>query len=188
MHIMLDLETFGTRPGSVIRSIGATAFDPTDPTVQYPEDFSFYRNIEHNSCLECGLTVDEATRKWWDQQSPEAIDKFMEDPQALPQVVLDFNAWFNRIGAEKVWSQGSNFDTVLWEAACAAAGMRAPWKFFNTRDTRTVYDIASFNTGVVPREGVYHNALDDARHQARCVQYAIIKMKEDAGGYINDGR
>lgn len=27
-NVMLDLETFGTQPGSVIRSIGAVVFDP----------------------------------------------------------------------------------------------------------------------------------------------------------------
>ena len=28
MHVMLDLEALGTRPGSAIRSVGAALFDP----------------------------------------------------------------------------------------------------------------------------------------------------------------
>ena len=53
--VMLDLETWGTMPGSALRSIGAITFDPygNDGFVEA----SFYRNIDHVSCERAGLKV-----------------------------------------------------------------------------------------------------------------------------------
>lgn len=36
IHIMLDLETWGTRPGCDIRSIGACVFDPVAGIINLP--------------------------------------------------------------------------------------------------------------------------------------------------------
>lgn len=75
-----------------------------------------------------------------------------------------------------VWSQGANFDEVLLSCAMRAVKVVPPWKFSDARDTRTAYDIAGFNSYAVKRAGTYHNALDDAKHQARCVQGAYAKI------------
>jgi hypothetical protein len=168
-HVMLDLETFGTKPGSVIRSIGAVMFDPFTGST----GSEFYRNVDKQSCIDAGLTVDASTERWWSQQSKEAQDSLLVDPKPLAEVVRDFNKWFIVNSGAQVWSQGSNFDGVLWEFACAAVKQRVPWKFYDTRDTRTVYDIFGLNSSSVSRAGTYHNALDDAKHQARCVAVAV---------------
>jgi hypothetical protein len=171
-HIMLDLETFGTKPGSVIRSIGAVVFC-LDGSMG-PE---FYHNIDEGSCVAAGLTKDPATVKWWSQQSKEAQDSLLVDPRPLPWVVADFHGWFIANGGSqgRVWAQGANFDPALWEAAAVAVKNPVPWKFWNARDTRTVYDIANLNTASIPRAGTYHNALDDAKHQVRCVAKAVAQ-------------
>ena len=168
-HIMLDLETWGTKAGSALRSIGAVVFDPH--TGKLGDEF--YRNIDKQSCLDVGLTIDAGTEKWWSEQSKAAQDSLLVDPKPLPEVVKDFGKWWIKNLGVQVWSQGSNFDTVLWEAACAAVKARAPWKFFDTRDTRTVYDICGLDTRAILRDGTYHNALDDSKHQVRCVHAAI---------------
>lgn len=167
-HVMLDLETFGTKPGSVLRSIGAVVFN-----LQGQIGAEFYRNIDESSCVKRGLTKDPATVKWWSQQSPEAQAALLVDPRPLDDVVDTFHAWFRLHKGVKVWAQGSNFDPILWESAAAARGTTAPWRFYNTRDTRTVYDIGNFDTNSIAREGTYHNALDDCKHQVRCVAAAI---------------
>lgn len=168
-HIMLDLETFGTRAGSVIRSIGAVVFDPNGAEL----GAEFYRNIDRASCESVGLTTDKSTEDWWAKQSKEAQDSLLEDQLPLGQVVSDFNQWFVHQCGTKVWCQGANFDSVLWEAAVAAAGHRVPWRFWCVRDTRTVYEMFRFDASALKREGTYHNALADAKHQAGCVQTAV---------------
>lgn len=169
---MLDLETFGTTPGSVLRSVGAVVFDLSGQ--MGPE---FYYNIDKQSCLDVGLTVDANTEAWWSQQSKEAQDALLVDPRPLPWVVADFHGWFLANKGVTVWAQGANFDPAMWEAAADAVGNKVPWKFWNVRDTRTVYDVANMNPTLVKRTGTYHNALDDAKHQVRCVAIAVKMAK-----------
>lgn len=169
---MLDLETFGTAPGSVIRSVGAVLFDPNSDRT----GAEFYLNIEHDSCLKRGLTVDAATEAWWRRQSRAAQDALLVDPKPLPEVVDEFAAWFRKSGGVFLWSQGANFDEVLWGYAIRSVGYKPPWKFSDARDTRTAYDLAGLNTYSIQRKGTYHNALDDAKHQARCVQMSYARV------------
>ena len=60
MDVMIDLETLGIQPGSVIRSIGAVVFDPVTNTL----GSTFYQNICADSCKKAGLTTDPDTIKW----------------------------------------------------------------------------------------------------------------------------
>ena len=41
-HLSVDSETWGTRAGADIRSIGAFLFDPLDPVQQQRDDNTFY--------------------------------------------------------------------------------------------------------------------------------------------------
>jgi hypothetical protein len=167
-HIMLDLETFGTKPGCALRSIGAVAFD-LDGTIGE----EFYLNIDRQSCLDAGLTIDPDTLAWWERQSPEAQAALLVDPHPLAGVVAGFHAWFKQQGGVFVWSHGGNFDEPIWCAAALAVGVRVPWKFWNARCTRTAYHLTDFDPRSIPRQGTYHNARDDARYQARCVIEAL---------------
>lgn len=167
-HVMLDLETWGIKPGAALRSIGAVVFGLSGGI-----GAEFYRNIDKHSCLAAGLHIDPETEKWWSRQSREAQAALDLDPRPLDEVAADFSNWFRAEVGEFVWSQGANFDGVLWEHASLAVGRSVPWKFFNTRDTRTAYQICGFNPASMPRAGTYHNALDDAKHQARAIQTAL---------------
>lgn len=169
-HIMLDLETLGTAPGSVIRSIGAVVFNPL--TGQLGEEF--YRNIDLASCLAVGLTVDPATEAWWAKRSAEARARLEIDPRPLDQVLDAFGAFCDRAGGVRLWGHGGNFDEPLLSAAYRAAGLRTPWMYWDGRCTRTIYDAA----GVKPDRavGVHHDALVDARNQAVAVHAAYVRL------------
>lgn len=181
MHVMLDLETWGTRPGSALRSIGAVLFDLDMKNV----DGTFYRNINKDSCVINGLTVDPDTVAWWGRQSPAASAALEKDQKLLIEVVREFHDWFREVRGRYIWCQGGNFDEPLWTAAARAVDQAIPWKFWDVRCTRTIYAIADFDQRSVPRAGTAHNALDDAAHQARCVQLAWAKLR--AGASLNQG-
>ncbi|HFU1809209.1 TPA: 3'-5' exonuclease, partial [Escherichia coli] len=55
-----------------------------------------------------------------------------------------------------------------------------PWRYYNDRDVRTIVELGKtidFDARtVIPFEGVRHNALDDARHQAKYVTATIQKL------------
>ena len=70
-HCMIDLETLGTQPGSIILSIGAVLFDPTKAPHECLGE-EFYYVIGKPTCLAAGLTFSQDTLDWWKKQSPEA--------------------------------------------------------------------------------------------------------------------
>lgn len=168
VNVMLDLETWGTAPGCAIRSVGAVLFDPHSDEM----GAEFYANVLDESCVSAGLVKDESTVAWWGRQSQKAQDSLKKDQEPIADVVAMFHHWFRLNRAIFVWSQGGNFDEPLWSAACRSIGVKVPWKFWDARCTRTAYDMGGFNPFTIKRQGTYHNALDDARHQARCVQAA----------------
>lgn len=170
--VMIDLETWGTKPGCAIRSIGAVLFNPYGEGI----DAEFYRNVSRASCDEWGLTVDPQTEMWWANQSKAAREALDHDQASLVDAVKDFEAWYKSFETMRVWAHGSVFDVPIWETACLAVGGRqAPWGFRDVRDTRTIFDVAGINYTAM-RSGVDHHALDDARSQARAVQRAFRKI------------
>lgn len=163
-HIMVDLETLDTKPTAIILSIGACRVnfntgEPTDP---------FYRVISVDSCKEVGLTESESTRKWWDGQSEEARRVFTDPSVPLLQGLSDFSTYLRQFGVGnlKLWGCGSDFDNVILSNAYEALGSQAPWRFYNNRCYRTIKKALEHHIEEPVREGVYHNALDDAMHQA----------------------
>ncbi len=171
INCMLDLETWGTRPGCAIRSVGAVMFDPHTDEI----GAEFYANVSDVSCREAKLHVDPDTAAWWARQTKQAQDALLTTPLTLTEVATAFDDWWRKNRGMFVWSHGANFDEPIWSAACHAIKRKVPWKFWDSRCTRTVYDVTGFNDKAVRRSGTYHNALDDAKHQALCVQRAYAK-------------
>lgn len=174
-HIMVDLETWGLRPGCAIRSIGAVVFDPYSDII----GGRFYRNVDLESCIDLGLCQESVTVEWWNKpEMAEARKAFEEQPVfTIRQAAMDFKKWFHRQLGKQFWSQGANFDEPILTHIFDHLEIQVPWKFFNARDTRTCYEMAKFNTKTITRVGNHHNALDDAEHQVLCVQAAYAKRK-----------
>jgi len=172
-HIMIDLETWGTAPGSALRSIGAVTFSSYG---EPHEERSFYANIDRASCEEAGLTVSRDTEIWWSRQSPDAQSRLLDNCRPLREVMHDFARWWQDVDGTYVWSNGANFDEVLWRIAAERVDHGTPWKYWNVRDTRTCWHLARLNQKSVPFEGVQHDALADARHQAKCVTMAYARL------------
>ena len=79
-HVMIDLETLGTKADSVIISIGAVKFDLDSEQM---DDNGFYASVSIDSNLERGRKIDEDTLLWWLQQSTDAQAVFHEPKQPL---------------------------------------------------------------------------------------------------------
>lgn len=170
-HVMLDLETWGTRPGSVITSIGAVRFDITGI-----DDDVFYRHIDPDKSMKYGLTVDASTIMWWMQQAEEARMEFINAKKGDPRNILNlFSYWF--ADSEYLWGNGAAFDNVLLNAAYVAVGETPPWYFWNDRCFRTMKN--QYPHVVEPEfKGTKHSALADARHQAEWLIKIWEKMEE----------
>lgn len=165
--LMIDLETLGTTPDAAIVSIGAVWFDPRSDEL----GDEFYRVLE----LEQRRRIDPNTVRWWMDQSSDARRVFTtmnREPLASALSALE-TFIFSNPDDPRVWSQGASFDVVLLEDAYRQFEMTPPWKFWDIRDTRTVYDLAGNDERGA---AVAHHALEDAKAQARRVQrcYAAL--------------
>jgi len=180
MDFMLDIETLGTKPGCAVLTVGCVAFGRSTGKIHG----EFYQAIDLRTSRKAGLGIDADTLLWWMKQDREAVQSAFLDPQTsrpLSEVVEAFKKWFmkHRTRENAVWCQGMDFDIPIWGRAMAVVGERPPWEFWAGRDTRTAYDLAGFDPRTVKREGTYHNALDDAHHQVRCLRMALDQLSND---------
>jgi len=160
-NVMVDLETLGTVPGSVILSIGAVAFDEFEVAEE-----GFYRAIRRDSCELAGLKVSAETLAWWEKQSLEARAVLLDtNATTLEGALRYFNEWLSQFpDTVSIWGNGANFDNPLLACAYDAVGITPYYKFWNERCYRTVKN--QYPGIKLERTGTYHNALDDARCQA----------------------
>ena len=170
MHdLSIDLETLGTRPNAPIVAIGAVIFDRETGEI----GDEFYAPIKLSSALLHG-TVCPHSLKWWFTQSEKAQAVFTS-PEAmeLRDALLELSMLIVRHSETiRPWGNGSTFDISILEHAYDIVGLEAPWLFWNVRDMRTIVDAAGaigLDRESIPFAGTEHNALDDARHQARVI-------------------
>lgn len=167
-HVMIDLETLGTQPGSIILSIGAVIFDPMlSPESCVLKDF--YCVVGRANSELFGLTHSEETLAWWGKQSPEARQVLTdaEDPEKydlLPDA-LTMLAEFIPANS-KIWSNGANFDQPLLDVAYSRCDIALPWKYYNSRCYRTILALYPYEKSIRPVVICAHNALEDAKWQA----------------------
>lgn len=170
-HAMVDLETWGTAPGSALRSIGAVIFDPGSVGL----GATFYRNVDFTSQEAIGLVKDPRTEAWWAEQTVDAQLALSEEQVPIKQALVDLARWWVAEGAVYVWGHGANFDPVILDVAYRKTfpdvDKPTPWEYWNVRCCRTVL---ALNRRKPDRSiGTHHNALDDAKAQARAVQAAF---------------
>jgi hypothetical protein len=171
--VMVDLETWGTSPGSMIRSLGAVFFDPE--TGQLGDEF--YCNITETSCKKLKMYKEEGTVAFWAKPEHALANKQLSEGQLpIEEVVEKFAVFFGR-GGRWFWSQGANFDEPLLSWVYRALGKKQPWRFHEAQDTRTIYRVSGLNTFSIKRQGTYHNALADCKHQVLCVSMGHKKLR-----------
>lgn len=172
--IMLDLETLGTNIKSPVLSIGACEFDfekgvNEENTFHVKIDVSCYDNIKQ------AFEIDYATLKWWSKQAN--FKDVLSGEVTLHTALVQFKDWMSQFDENKVqiWCQGPDFDCNIFKHACGVFRFPLPWKYYNQRDTRTLYEVAP-NFKKSPRSGVYHDALDDCKNQVTdvCKAYKLI--------------
>ncbi|EOK9305060.1 3'-5' exoribonuclease [Escherichia coli] len=175
-HLMIDLETMGKNPDAPIISIGAIFFDPQ--TGDMGPEFSKTIDLET-----AGGVIDRDTIKWWLKQSREAQSAIMTDEIPLDDALLQLREFIDVNSGEffvQVWGNGANFDNTILRRSYERQGIPCPWRYYNDRDVRTIVELGKaidFDARTaIPFEGERHNALDDARYQAKYVSVIWQKL------------
>jgi hypothetical protein len=175
VDLMVDIETLGTSPNSSILVIGAVKFQRNGNLKPLKELDTFYRRIILNSCLDLGLKVDKETLEWWDKQDSNVRYEALENPDRIPlrQALIEFSTWMKP--CNKVWANSPSFDCVILESAYKACNIPIPWNFWNTRDCRTLFDLANIRKYDLP-DNDQHNAIHDCYRQIVGVKRAISNL------------
>ena len=175
-HLMIDLETMGKNPDAPIISIDAIFFDPQ--TGDMGPEFSKTIDLET-----AGGVIDRDTIKWWLKQSREAQSAIMTDEIPLDDALLQLREFIDENSGEffvQVWGNGANFENTILRRSYERQGIPCPWRYYNDRDVRTIVELGKaidFDARTAtPFEGERHNALDDARYQAKYVSAIWQKL------------
>lgn len=177
LHFMVDTETYGLRPDSVILSLGACTVLPPVETEFSNE--TFYE--EFSVSFQSVRAKQQATMDWWATQSncpcngttplAEGLAKFIEWMSSLCN---------NRQAVPVVWCKGTDFDIPLLYNAFDQCGLKAPWKYNDVADLRTITRRlwpTTYTNLQRPEWLAQHNALHDAMWQA----YVLEKLVNDLG-------
>ena len=164
---MFDLETLDTGPNAVVLTLGAVKFDPRSNYID-PEGLLLRFDVDQQFAM--GRVHSESTIEWWSKQAPETQEAAFGGERMDIADALDLLHKFmwNR---ERVWSQGS-FDVNIMENLLTSLKRPFPWQYWAVRDSRTLFD---FVDGELDRSK-HHDAMEDAKSQARGVQVALKKI------------
>ncbi|EIS6449262.1 3'-5' exoribonuclease [Escherichia coli] len=175
-HLMIDLETMGKNPDAPINALAGTFFDPA--TGEMGPEFSKTIDLET-----AGGVIDRDTIKWWLKQSREAQSAILTDEIPLDDALLQLREFIDENSGEffvQVWGNGANFDNVILRRSYERQEIPCPWRYTNDRDVRTIVALGlvmDFDArSVITFEGERHNALHDARYQAKYVSAIWQKL------------
>jgi len=167
-HGMIDLETLGVEPDSVVITLGAIKFDPYSDTE--PHDGLYLRcDIEEQS-EKYNRSIDDNTLAWWGRQEQNIQDEAFGDHENrvnMDTLTKAINKWC--VGLDQLLCQGPLFDYAILQNLYKQVGKPCPWNYWQIRDSRTLFSMMPSD----PRKAIQeeaHNALADCYYQAKCVQ------------------
>lgn len=167
-HIFLGLETLGINHDAPVLVIAAYAVDAFGNMTN-----SNQWRVSLEDAKRYGV-ADPATIQWWSEQSEAAKNAaFGMGPRlSLFDALRGLSLFLGEIkGPLYVWGNAPTFDCAILRHAYAQTGQEVPWEFWQERDCRTVAWIGKWMGYDAKKttefEGEPHDALDDARHQAK---------------------
>jgi hypothetical protein len=189
--ISIDLETGSLRPDAPIVSIGATRFYPDGRTLGFEDAAHFPYSHFHEHCRLPGQPhFDNDTLVWWVSTGDDVtLRRAAYGGEPLEEVLEKLAVWVAtpvvQVGVEhhrvspypespEIWVRG-NMDWTWLEQAFKRCKLPTPFHYAMVREQRTLSKFAQERGVEMPeRWSIEHNALNDAKYQAECVQ-AVYK-------------
>jgi hypothetical protein len=182
VDFMIDIETLGTDPSSVILSIGAVMFDIE--TGEMIDDF-----YEEISPKQPGRYVDIDTVRWWVERDPAVFLSITSASMELDTALTGLHAFVTWSGVnvidetrsrKRVWAKPPKFDAAMLENAFQQCSIPVPWDHRELMDLRTYMSLYHGERPLfsLEVEGKKHNALHDAKIQARICSHIHGWLKE----------
>jgi hypothetical protein len=180
MDYMIDIETLGKKPGSIIASIGVVEFDPIGGALGRRNKWVCDLEKQHLR----GFVMEIDTVKWWMKQSDQARANTFGSPcpwdlsVALSELDYFLAEGYRSGITSGIWANSPSFDLAHLDHAYDVYDMDSPWTYRQPRDCRTIFDATGFDYGMFCStfDLVAHDALDDAKMQAMGVIEAYKRI------------
>lgn len=162
-NIMLDIETLGDTPGSIVTSIGAVRFNIETGDIGE----KFHQFIPLSDSINSGFTITAKTMLLWLKQSTDSL-KYLTDglESANDSLIYVLENFANFVTKDDIiWAKSPRFDCGILGYVYTKIGYDIPWDFRNERDVRTL----SAKCPQVEKNwkfvGTKHDALSDCYNQ-----------------------
>lgn len=171
---MLDLETMSSSPRAMIVSIGAVRFDLN----KFELGEEFYYVIDLESYDDPRFDFSPNTFYWWMGQDSEAKKIFEKNTVkvGIKKALAEFS-YFVKNSTERyplIWGNGASFDNVITRHAFEVCGFPVPWSHKQDVCYRTIRKMFPHEK---IEEGTKHNALQDAKNQAKTMTEIFRALK-----------
>lgn len=151
-HVMLDLETLSSSSKAAVIQIGAVVFD-------LEELHSVFK-----------ATIGVADAKKYGEVSNDTLDSAFSGTDSLAIALDKFTTFVNKVpGKPKFWAHAT-FDFPIIANAYRATGNKFCIPYRDMCDLRTLEFVAGDFIKWEKREGIHHDATDDAIFQAKHAQ------------------
>ena len=186
LHFMLDIETLGTEPDSIVTELGIYTFSKNDSYIPA----SLYGRIGITDQIYAGRTVSSDTLKWhFEKNSVNFLEYIDADKSNVDDALVALKVF---VEAEKkkipgckiyIWANSPIFDIIILKDLYKSLGYPIEETIFNEdlfkyqtiMDYRTItklinkedLNLIKEEVEMESEEGSYHNALYDAIHQSK---------------------
>jgi hypothetical protein len=174
-HVMIDIETAAKCNKALVLSVGVVSFYPYENKIIK----SSQTRMELAEQILMGRETSQETCDWWLEQDPRAIKSawFEGINRSTVESLYEELASFFSTGEEIVWANGVDFDLSILESLFDDFNFKTPWKYSLKRCMRTLKEVKGVEE--IDRQGLHHDSLDDAEHQARQVMKFLQHINKD---------
>ncbi len=173
LNVVLDIETFGTTANAAIASIGALDFYVGE---EFKVESTFYKNIDQSLNKQLGREFNQDTLNWWMTQPKEVQKSLMTEQCPLDEVIKDLVEWIHPKSI--VWVQGTDFDITIIRSTMQQLGYPDfPIKYYNLRDSRTLFKALGYDMRLYRDGSHQHNALGDCMDQAKLLNHLLYQIR-----------
>jgi len=172
-HVMIDIETLGRKPGSIILSIAAVEFDLNGNIGE-----TFYEHLNISESAKKGFILDPNTLKFWLNQDVEVFKEALKSSSmSISDVLMALRNFIRKNTGTYVWANSPSFDLALLESYYDAYEIPVPWFYTKEMDVRTISELQPEVRKKIKEEmGGLHLPIQDCLIQIKTV-CQILKSK-----------
>lgn len=171
-HLVLDIETLGTKPGCVVTEIGMVVIKD-----MHIVDSASWKVDIISSIYKLGMTVDKSTAEWWSSFPDDKIDELINqsDLAIPPNIVTELMSKFLlKYDFDYFWGNSPDFDYNILNELVVRSNrlhdkpLKMPWEgcFWKMRDVRTLISGSGMKDYNISNSHS-HEAIFDATYEAQ---------------------